>query len=142
MRPIRQIAIILVFLLSLPLYANAETLYQVTLLRASPGLLPALIEETLEQKTISKKGMIIMRHSQGDHWDLMLLMPVGDGMPEPHNYQSKADFQHDFLAKSTAGWNLIQEASKEANLFHIEMFQASKGMYAGLLEQRHMEIIT
>jgi len=131
--------LLLALLFSLSLKANAENLYQITLLRASPGLLPDLIELTLEQKKTSKEGLIIMRHSQGDHWDLMLLMPVGDGMPEAHNYQLKADFQHDFLAKSASGWDVIEEISKEANLFHIEMFQASKGMYAGLLEQRHME---
>ena len=128
-----------VILLSVSIGAQAENLYQVSLLRASPGLMPELIEMVKQRKTQLKNEMIIMRHSQGDHWDLMLLAPANNELPESYSYQSKADFQHDFLASSDIAWDAIGKLAKDADLFHIEMFQAAKGLYPELLAQRHME---
>lgn len=136
-----KLLLTLIFLSVLPtnLALAADNLYQVSLLRASPGDMPALIELTKASKAELKGEMLIMRHSQGDHWDLMLLSPASDGLPEQTSYQSKADFQHDFLATCECDWNSVKEGSKGADLFHIEMFQAASGLYDKLLEQRNME---
>lgn len=136
-----KLLLTLIFLSVLPINfaLAAENLYQVSLLRASPGHMPALIELTKARKAELKGEMLIMRHSQGDHWDLMLLTPASDGLPEQTNYQSKADFQHDFLATCECDWKSVKESSEGADLFHIEMFQAASGLYDKLLEQRNME---
>ena len=136
-----KLLLTLIFLSVLPtnLALAADNLYQVSLLRASPGAMPALIELTKASKAELKGEMLIMRHSQGDHWDLMLLSPASDGLPEQTSYQSKADFQHDFLATCECDWNSVKEGSKGADLFHIEMFQAASGLYDKLLKQRNME---
>lgn len=120
--------------------ADSTNRYQVSLLRAAPGDMPVLIELVQQRKAAMDGKMLIMRHSQGDHWDLMLVMPIDhDKAPQQFSYQSKVDFQHDFLVNSASDWKAIAEASVDADLFHIEMFQAARGLYPQLLEQRIME---
>ncbi|MFT5611705.1 MAG: hypothetical protein ACI9WC_000384 [Arenicella sp.] len=70
----------MIFLSVLPttLVLAADNVYQVSLLRASPGDMPALIELAKASKAELKGEMLIMRRSQGDHWDLMLLSPAGE----------------------------------------------------------------
>ena len=119
--------------------ASEASLYQVSLLRAAPGQLPALIEQAKARKVQLKQQMLIMRHSQGDHWDLMLLMPATHVLARPFSYQEKVDFQHDFLVTAAVDWPQIRAFADDAGLFHIEMFHAAKGAYAGLLHQRQME---
>lgn len=117
----------------------AQTNYHVSLLRAAPGFMPELIEQAKATKQALKGDMLIMRHSQGDHWDLMLMMPQRAAALNVKSYQSLVNFQHDFLVKSEVGWDALQSESKGADLFHIEMFQAGRGLYDKLLEQRMME---
>lgn len=119
--------------------AVAENLYRITLLRANPGLLPELIEVVRKQKASHNNEMVIMRHSQGDHWDLMLLSPVADNVISRFDYQQHVDFQHDFLASNPMNWKEVSKLSKDAGLFHIEMFQAARGQHKALLKERFME---
>lgn len=119
--------------------AQANTLYQVTLLRAHPGQLPSLIEDVKQEKKKQKGEMVIMRHSQGDHWDLMLLSVAPNNPIANHSYADRVDFQHDFLASSDVDWQQVKELSADAGLFHIEMFQAARSQYEALLRQRFME---
>lgn len=122
--------------------AAPEHSYQVTLLRAAPGNLPALLNQTRAQKAASRDGLLIMRHSQGDHWDLMLLQPAGENaLPKVTDYSPLVHFQHDFLATSSDNWEHLQKRAADSNLFHIEMFQAAAGKRAELLRQREMENI-
>lgn len=123
---------------SLPAQAS-DNHYHITLLRASIGSMPAMIDAVKERKAALDGEMLIMRHSQGDHWDLMLLAPADGNVPEQASYQGKADFQHDFLATSEADWATVKKLAEGVNLFHIEMFQAASGLYDKLLEQRIME---
>ena len=127
--------VFLLSLLSLPVIAQNS--YQVTLLRAAPGELGELIDHVKTQKVQAKNNMIIMRHSQGDHWDLMLLTPFDK--PEMYNYGEWVDFQHDFLAESVISWNDLLKIDSESGLYHVEMFRAAKGLEENLLEQRRME---
>jgi hypothetical protein len=124
---------------------DSNYLYKVTTVRADLGELTALMDDLKVLETegyyerAGEQPPLLMRHSQGDHWDLMLLSPASDGLPEQTSYQSKADFQHDFLATCDCDWKSVKESSKGADLFHIEMFQAASGLYDKLLEQRNME---
>jgi hypothetical protein len=131
--------IFLLYLLGVAAHAAAPGIYQVSLLRAAPGSMPDLIDLVKARKAEQDGQMLIMRHSQGDHWDLMLLWPVKNELPSQYSYQSKADFQHDFLVTCDCDWASIKKDSANADMFHIEMFQAANGLYGKLVEQRHME---
>ncbi len=111
--------------------------YTTTLLRAAPGELPGLIEQLKQERTETNGNLLIMRHSQGDHWDLMMLRPH-TGLKVP-DYGSRVHFQHDFVVKSTVGWDSLKSAGANNGLYHIEMFHAKKGSYSDLLKQRQME---
>ena len=50
-----------------------DQLYRATLLQAAPGRLLELIEEV---RPSASERRIVLRHSQGDFWDLMLLEPL------------------------------------------------------------------
>ena len=128
---------LLITILSFPVFAQNN--YQVTLLRAAPGELGELLEHVKTQKSDADGNMMIMRHSQGDHWDLMLLAPFSK--PEMYDYSNWVDFQHDFLVESEADWKTLLEKDSDAGLYHIEMFNAARGLHDELLEQRAMENI-
>jgi len=119
--------------------AIAEENYRVTLLRASPGGLADLIIDVKAYKAKQDGNLSIMRHSQGDHWDLMLLEPSGSQPTKMIDFSAIADFQHSFLAKSSANWKTIQSKSEVSDLYHIEMFHAVHGKAAELIKQRKME---
>lgn len=127
----------LFFVFSMPIFAADN--FRVTLLRAAPGNLPALIDSTKVYKEANQGDPIIMRHSQGDHWDLMILEPAGENWMKTENYNALASFQHDFLVKSQWSWKEVKTRSKDAGLFHIEMFHAAAGHEKDILEQRFME---
>jgi len=131
------ISIVLLSIISLSSYADEE--YRITLLRAAPGSLATLIEQTSEYKESKQGNVSIMRHSQGDHWDLMILEPAGKTPLKTKNYSEIADFQHSFLAKSNVSWSQIRPKANESDLFHIEMFHAVHGKAQELLKQRKME---
>src|SRR5262245_66181208 len=52
---------------------GGQVLYRMTLLRAAPGRLLEVVAELRAQKS----DALILRHSQGDQWDLLVLAPVG-----------------------------------------------------------------
>ena len=51
-------------------------LYRIDLLRATPGKLEQLINEVKTFQKDANQWPYILRHSQGDQWDLMLLWPL------------------------------------------------------------------
>lgn len=112
-------------------------LYQITLLRASPGGLADLVSEVKSYRSSVDGDVLAIRHSQGDHWDLMLLEPAGDDPLRREDWP--VAFQDDFLASSDWNWERIRRAGSRAGLFHIEMFHAVEGMKEALLREREME---
>ena len=118
---------------------HASELYRVTLLRASPGIFMQMIDEVKTYRDSKQGNVSIMRHSQGDHWDLMLLEPAGEDPIETMNFSALADFQHSFLAKSDTKWDAIKIKSDVSGTYHIEMFHALHGKASELLKERVME---
>ncbi|MFK7952649.1 MAG: hypothetical protein AB8B73_07355, partial [Ekhidna sp.] len=57
-----------------------DQLYKVSLLRAKPGELLSVIDSIKEDisnyESYLKDKPYLLRHSQGDHWDLMLIHPI------------------------------------------------------------------
>jgi len=118
---------------------RGEVLYRATLLRAAPGRLLELVA------ALKGKAPWIFRHSQGDHWDLMVLVPVG-------SYGEL--FKGAAAVAPLAGEELVAWQEEEfvrgpdlgalpgfadAGLVHIEMFHAIAGKRAELVREREME---
>ncbi|MGI9294783.1 MAG: hypothetical protein ACR2PS_12435 [Pseudomonadales bacterium] len=113
--------------------------FRATTLRAAPGQLEGLLEEVKSYRKTKRGKVIIMRHSQGDHWDLMLLEPAGREYADMTDFSSTADFQHSFLADCNTKFRQLKASADEAGLYHIEMFHALAGKKQALLDQREGE---
>lgn len=119
--------------------ADAQSLYRVTLLRAAPASFLPLLEETKKLRQQKNGDLIIMRHSQGDHWDIMLLDPAAKNPATELRFTSDIAFQHTFLAQSTQSWKALRKSSEKHSLYHIEMFHAAPTKLFELIKQREME---
>jgi len=154
---------VLVLLLSLLVCSGTRAaenpyLYKVTMVQAAPGKFNELVDLYKARATAMKDAgdemPLWMRHSQGDHWDLMILFPVGSYsefyQPERVAKRSKvvdkfADkfkedvaWQEDLFAYGPALADL-RKAFAEGAFFHIEMFVALPGKFADLYKEREME---
>ena len=149
-----------------PLSTLTAQQYRVELVRAAPGSLLEVIDLYLLQASVSsaagEEPPLIMRHSQGDQWDLMILTPV----PPLAEYFSPGRAERWDRAAQRAGaassreleaqlrariaWRdelfaigppheELSNRREDAGFFHIEMFRALPGKHAALLEQRQME---
>jgi hypothetical protein len=154
------LATILLFLITLPVCSQDQQ-YKVTLLRATPGDLLELIDVVKEDidshKTYGIEKPYLLRHSQGDHWDLMLIYPIErmdsyfseDSMSNRASSntleQSYGDdffdlvsFQEEAIVTGP-GKNIFTEWFEEYAYFHIEIFTALAGKQQELLKQRQDE---
>jgi len=140
--------------------ADNAYLYKVTLVQAAPGKLLDLIELYKTQAELLKaagdEAPLWMRHSQGDHWDLMILFPLGSYsayyQPERIGKRQKAAqagklddkfreliaWQEDLFAHGPPLANL-RKAFAAGAFFHVEMFVALPGKFADLYKEREME---
>lgn len=108
---------------------RGDVVYRMTLLRAAPGRLLDLVA------AVKGKAPWIYRHSQGDHWDLMVLAPAADDAALVD--ESLVVWQEDEWVR---GPDLNALAGfREAGLAHIEMFHALAGKRADLVKEREME---
>lgn len=135
------------FALSVPAVADD---YWVSQLRAAPGKFPALLElvTTTKWDTFEMGRPIVMRHSQGNHWDLMLL---GKHRAQCDSACQKAaadfeqaadalvDFDLSFQAASETDWNSLKAKDAMSGFYHIEMFNAGAGKHTALMRQRVIE---
>lgn len=132
---------------------------RVSLLRATPGHLEDLINEIKAQNV----DQLVLRHSQGDHWDIMIVGRYGDTWQrrvsgnELANYSKslRTPVDFDMTFKATCGRSKLAAflprnrrsgsqkqfaiETDRTNLFHIEMFHAAGGKQKALMEQRRME---
>ncbi|GAB4197562.1 MAG: hypothetical protein Tsb002_31780 [Wenzhouxiangellaceae bacterium] len=143
--PSRAILIIVLCLTGVTAWAadpqseGSPSHYLVQLIRAAPGQLPQLLAQARSERDQSDQGPLLMRHSQGDHWDLMLLRPRSGASLEAPDYSALAHYQLDFIASSPVDWRQLRQRYQVNGLFHIEMFHAAAGKKAELLKQREME---
>lgn len=115
---------------------RGDVLHRMTLLRAAPGRLLDLIA------AVKGRGLIL-RHSQGDQWDLMVLAPVAS-YPDVGRAAAAAmaaselvAWQEDELVRGPELGRL--EGFDGAGLYHVEMFVALAGRREDLLREREME---
>ena len=142
------------------LAADTPYLYKVSLVQAAPGKLVELIDlykaRALEMKEAGDELPLWMRHSQGDHWDLMILFPMGSYadfyQPERIAKRTRADqtaklddkikeniaWQEDLFAYGPALAD-VRKAFAGGAFFHVEMFVSLPGKFADLYKEREME---
>ena len=161
MKRLFTLLIMLVCIASLAVAATNQYLYKTTLVQAAPGKRLELIDLYKARATAYQAAgdelPMWMRHSQGDHWDLLVLFPIGSYSdyykPERVAKRKKAD---DSLAasadkfKSDIAWQEdlfvygppladLREAFAKGAYFHVEMFVALPGKFDDLYHEREME---
>jgi hypothetical protein len=154
---------LLLLTISLGLFASsvaaAETtyLYKVKLVQAAPGKLLDLIDlykaSLAGYKDAGDEPPLWMRHSQGDHWDLLLLLPM-KGYTDYYSVErvAKRKLQRDALMRLDEAiiWqedlfvygpplDELRKAFAAASFFHVEMFHSLAGKQAELFKEREME---
>lgn len=142
-------------------FSFAQQHYKVTLLRANPGDLLELIDELKEDisnhASYGIEKPYLLRHSQGDHWDLMVIYPIEDMSAYFSDSKSRLRSSSNSLEKgygdsfhtlvSFQEESIVSGPEKEQfvdwfeeyNMFHIEIFTALAGKQGELLKQRKME---
>jgi hypothetical protein len=148
------------FLVEVARAADSTYLYKVTLVQAAPGRLLDLIDlykaRAAELKQAGDETPLWMRHSQGDHWDLMLIFPVSSYAEyyQPariaKRQQARQTAKFDDKFKEQIAWQEdlfaygppladLRKAFSNGAFFHVEMFIALPGKFADLYKEREME---
>jgi len=148
-----------------PQPAAAPELYRFVLIQAAPGRLLDLIDLYKKRLPVIAAGgdelPYIVRHSQGDRWDLLVIYPSGSFT----SYYSAERMRRRDAAATASGvsgeqfarqfydlvsWHedvyvegpplaAFREYVKDLGLLHLEMFQALAGKRDLLIEERKME---
>ncbi len=142
---------------------EGDYLYKVSTVRAAPGKLEAMLIWSMDIKAsgyfedAGERFPFMMRHSQGDQWDLIMITPM-ESWTEYHSKgatlkREKAAKKHADLLMDGGGlfafdadhfaygpsFETIRAAYDDNAFYHIEMFDAAPGKTEDLLEQRRME---
>jgi hypothetical protein len=145
--------------------AAPQTLYRLQMLQAAPGRLLELIDVVKKHAGLAVAGgeaaPVIMRHSQGDHWDLAVLWPMDDwttyygqsrmakreaaakasgrALPDVERELDPLVSWHEDLYMRGPSVEALRAHVKDMNLLHYEMMQALPGKREALIEERRME---
>jgi hypothetical protein len=146
--------------------ADADTtyLYKALFVRAAPGELlsvMALYEDRMPVFAAGAAQPFVLRHRQGDHWDLMYLFPIGSfarywsdeeadrrAAAAAESPLSDDEFERRVLTRVSWREELfvkgppletVRAALQGGTLFHLEIFLALPGKRAALLREREME---
>ena len=137
-------------------YAFGQTMYKVTLFRAAPGELLPLIENLKKRVSAYQENggnkPYIVRHSQGDQWDLMVYEHIVDYKtyystkeldkiftpPYGDDFYRLVSF-HETVYSQGPNYEVVSQLFEKNNFFHVEMFVALPGKQKELLKQRNME---
>lgn len=120
---------------------EGDQLYRVTTVRAEPGALQELLQRMAASED-SPSSPLVMRHSQGDQWDLMIIEAIDASDAMSASFVAESDaliaFEVDHFAYGPT-WQTISAAYEANSFYHVEMFEAVAGKADDLLEQRRME---
>jgi hypothetical protein len=133
-------------------------LYKAKLIQAAPGKLPEVIDLLKAAQTAFKEAgdeqPLLMRHSQGDHWDLLSLIPMKSYADyySPERMAKRADAfrQTETRLDGLVAWQEdvfvygpplaeLREAFSVSGFFHVEMFDSLAGKQSELFKEREME---
>ena len=142
---------------------EGDYLYKVSTVRAATGSLAELLEwlhEVEESGYCDESGVPcphVMRHTQGDQWDLMLITPMAGWQSYyaagAAAKRARANSQYaELLARGDAiiafdvdhfaygpPLSALNAAHDDNDFYHIEMFEAAAGKSQELVAQRRME---
>lgn len=159
----RSIYFLLTFFVFLSCQAQEnDVYYKVITMRATPGKLLELIDVLkVDLKNYQRAGIerpFLMRHSQGDQWDLLLMYPIKDlgkhfsaaEMGKRRDNSATLDQGYGRPYYNLISWQeeqIVEGPSLEEfnarfsnfDYYHVEMFQALAGKQEELLKQRQME---
>lgn len=142
-------------------FTQPTYLYKVKLVQAAPGKLLELIDSYKEMMPVyaaaGDETPLWLRHSQGDQWDVMILIPIGSYREyyhparmarRDHALQDRRElferiteataWQEDLFAYGPPV-SALREAFATSTFFHIEMFVALAGKHSELYREREME---
>jgi len=154
----------LLAILFAPLTCSAQQqqhyLYRTELIQATPGKLVELIDLLKQQTAIDQKAgdepALWMRHSQGDRWDLLRLVPMQNYSayyaPARIETRERASLAGAIVARIRAdiAWEedifvygppleALRKAFADGAFFHVEMFESLPDKRAELYHEREME---
>jgi hypothetical protein len=157
--------LVLLAMLAIAPVQDDSYLYKVTLLRAAPGHLLDVMEAYRERipfyDAAGEPRPSMIRHSQGDHWDLMVIEPVRSlpgyyaadrvarrvaagesvGMT-PHEFEARLQEIVSWKEEtffSSVSLDEFRRRFDNSGYFHVEMFLALAGKGRELYRQREME---
>jgi hypothetical protein len=139
--------------------------YLAVTMRAAPGHLLELIEVMKSRlpvyRAASEPAPVLMRHAQGDQWDLLVVIPIGSiaeyfGRERELRWRAagrRTGFDDAQFARRLDEWTAWREelyvegppvaeferAAAGSGYFHLEIFQALAGRRDSLLHERVME---
>jgi hypothetical protein len=144
--------------------ADTTYLYKALFVRAAPGELLSVIELFEERMPVFEGGSgrpFVLRHRQGDQWDVMYLFPMESfarywsddqaarrATAAAGSHLTDDAFEHQVLQR--VAWReelyamgppleTVGAALEGGTLFHLEIFLALPGKRAALLREREME---
>src|SRR5215510_13004372 len=156
-----RLGLLLIILASYAASSSAAAptyLYQTKLVQAAPGKLLEVIElyksSLTEYKNAGDEQPLMMRHSQGDRWDLLLLIPMKSYVE--YYSAGRVSKREQILKASQDKLNALiawqegvfvygpplaelQKAFASSAFFHVEMFDALAGKQSELFREREME---
>ena len=133
-------------------------LYKTKLVQAAPGKLLEVIDLLKASqagfKDAGDERPLLMRHSQGDHWDLLVVIPmksyadyysaerIAKRMQTLRDIQARLDelidWQEDVFVYGPPLADL-RKALDSSAFFHVEMFDSLAGKQSDLFKEREME---
>ena len=145
--------------------AGRPELYRFVMIQAAPGKLPDLLNLYLQRLPVIAAGgdeaPILIRHSQGDRWDLLVIFPSGSFS---EYYSRERTARRETAAKNSGldgtayltqmydliAWHEdvfvlgpplaeVRAYLKDTSLAHLEMMQALAGKRDELIKERQME---
>lgn len=144
--------------------SDSAYLYRTVLVRAAPGALLELIDRYQKRRAyfdaVGEHPPFMMRHSQGDQWDLLLIFPMESFeryyAPQrvTRRIQAAGDFPtpdaHDRALGPLIAWRedvfvigpsieTVAAALNGGSYYHVEMFVALPGKRPDLRREREME---
>ena len=145
--------------LFVPAASAAETsyLYKAKLVQAAPGKLLDAIDlckaSFAGYKDAGDEPPLWMRHSQGDHWDLLILIPMksyGEYYNPDRVARRKSQKDTSIRLDELIAWQEdvfvygpslddLRKAFASSAFFHVEMFHSLAGKRSELFKEREME---
>lgn len=156
----RVLLVMIVSVLSAPIISASEPayLYKARLVQAAPGKLLEVIDLLKASQTGFKDAgderPLLMRHSQGDHWDILVLIPmksyadyysaerIAKRTQTLRDVEARLEeliaWQEDVFVYGPAVADL-RKAFDSSAFFHVEMFDSLAGKQSDLFKEREME---